>query len=223
MRPHASAGEERVGEGSPYAIYFVAMASPGVSHVNPMSASQEKPGDEDPGGGETVTSGEPFPPKSDGVPSFCGLLSLAFLADPTAGHMTPTHRFLFIQGVLYMLTGLLFLVVPTAVAWCLRVCRDEVAFKSCVQMSEPEVHMWRFAGFAVLVIGYFYTAGARSNTMHFIAATTFNRLITVPVGMAFILAVGGRRELCLVFGILDPMLAIATIVSLKASDKERER
>jgi hypothetical protein len=176
--------------------------------------------DEEQGGGTVAPDGETQP--EDGVPGLCELLALAchgnearLLGMRPASHFMFTHRFLFFQGALYMFIGLFLVVAPTAIAWCLRVCRDDVKFNSCKQMEEPEAHMWRFAGFAVFVIGYFYAAGARSSTVHFVAATTLNRFLIVPAAMLFILLVGGRKEICLVFGILDPMLAIATVASME--------
>lgn len=51
-------------------------------------------------------------------------------------------------------------------------------------MCDQERAMLQFAAFFVGLVGYMYIQLARGNSLHFIAASTFNRLILVPVRVA---------------------------------------
>eukprot|EP01052_Picozoa_sp_SAG31_P000320 SAG31_NODE_10_length_40133_cov_27.863041_6_plen_130_part_00 len=59
--------------------------------------------------------------------------------------MSPTHRFLFLQGIFYSVVGTLFALTPSMSAMLL------LTF-----LNDAEASMLRLTGVAVIVIGYFY-------------------------------------------------------------------
>jgi hypothetical protein len=59
------------------------------------------------------------------------------------------------------------------------VLSDDGEGASC--MCDQERSMLQFAAFFVFLVGYLYIQMARGNSLHFIAAATFNRTVLVPV------------------------------------------
>lgn len=131
--------------------------------------------------------------------------------------LSPTHRFLVLQGCAYTCAGLVFMVSPwlgtilltfsqlkvdpcppetrnlTLLEEGEAVCgprwaggktaddllSDDTESANC--MCDQERTMMQFAGFFVSLVGYLYIQFARGNSLHFVAATTLNRLLFVPV------------------------------------------
>ena len=182
--------------------------------------------------GASVSSRAPGSPASrrfrfrEGAPPFASLCKQALGLEPArvrphAGTgISPTHHWLFVQGVAYAVFGLLFFALPTAaINWTVEAVGME-AFEtnnSTGQELETEVTMMRFTGFLVLLIGWFYVQGARENTLHFVAASSLNRFAIVPVFMLILALLGARWPLCLIFALLDPSLAALTLLSLWGS------
>jgi hypothetical protein len=134
--------------------------------------------------------------------------------------LSPTHRFLILQGCAYTGAGLVFMVSPwlgtilltfgqlkvdpcppetrnlTLLEEGEAVCgpkwaggktaddllSDDTESANC--MCDQERTMMQFAGFFVSLVGYLYIQFARGNSLHFVAATTLNRLLIVPVSFA---------------------------------------
>eukprot|EP00931_Biecheleriopsis_adriatica_P047964 TRINITY_DN27694_c0_g1_i1.p1 TRINITY_DN27694_c0_g1~~TRINITY_DN27694_c0_g1_i1.p1 ORF type:complete len:195 (-),score=28.44 TRINITY_DN27694_c0_g1_i1:209-739(-) len=121
--------------------------------------------------------------------------------------LSATHRFLFLQGLLYIFIGMCFLLVPKLFCMLLLTFIDDAESK-----------MLMVCGVTVVVIGYFYMQCARSNTEHTVMDTTFDRLTLVPALMVFCMLCGCRSRICLAFIILDPVLA--TLTALKWSQEK---
>lgn len=139
-----------------------------------------------------------------GARSFAQLVSMA-LGAPSSEPLTPTHRFLVVQGASYAALGLLFLLLPQLTASLMLI--------DVSTMPPEEVAMLRLCGFTVFLIGYFYIAGARSNSLHFVAVTCLDRAVMVPPAMLLCWYAGCRMQLCVAFGLLDPLLTALTVLS----------
>mmetsp|Transcript_11496 Transcript_11496/g.20338 ORF Transcript_11496/g.20338 Transcript_11496/m.20338 type:complete len:178 (+) Transcript_11496:82-615(+) len=113
--------------------------------------------------------------------------------------LSATHRFLFLQGLLYVFIGMLMMLVPKLF------CMLLLTF-----IEDAEAKMLMLSGVAVVVIGYFYMQCARSNSEHAVMDTTFDRLTVVPVFFVFCMVCGCRFRICLAFILLDPFLATLT-------------
>jgi hypothetical protein len=117
----------------------------------------------------------------------------------------PTNKFLIQQGIFYTFFGIVALFHPSFITKALFV-------------PEPLTHrdesLLRPLGIAIIIIGYFYIQGARESSYHFIASTIFDRLTIMPICLIVTYFYGTPMQLCLAFGILDPLLAILTYRSL---------
>ena len=136
--------------------------------------------------------------------TFAQLISMA-LAAPSPEPLSPTHRFLVFQGASYAALGLLFLLLPQLAATLMLI--------DSASMPAEEVAMLRLCGFTVFLIGYFYITGARTNSMQFVAVTCFDRGAMVPPAMLLCWLLGCRGQICLAFGVLDPLLTALTVLS----------
>ena len=176
---------------------------------------------------------------SSDAPSFLWLMRTAIHINLVPENISPTHRFLVLQGTAYAGAGLLFVFLPKAGAFLLTmgqlatddcpeddssasgpaVCspgwREEDAAVDC--MCEKERVMLQLAGFAVFMVGYFFIQMSRGNSLHFVAASTFNRVVLVPLTMGILFLLGARGSLCLLFAVMDPFLTLLTVLSLNGS------
>ena len=175
---------------------------------------------------------------SSDAPSFLWLMRTAIHINLVPENISPTHRFLVLQGTAYAGAGLLFVFLPKAGAFLLTmgqlatddcqedssaggpaVCapgwREEDAAVDC--MCEKERVMLQLAGFAVFMVGYFFIQMSRGNSLHFVAASTFNRVVLVPLTMGILFRLGARGSLCLLFAVMDPFLTLLTVLSLNGS------
>jgi len=204
--------------------------------ANPAAATSPKAaaGDD----GATASDDAADAHLSSDAPSFLWLMRTAIHVNLVPENISPTHRFLVLQGTAYAGAGLLFVFLPKAGAFLLTmgqlatddcqedssaggpaVCspgwREEDAAVDC--MCEKERVMLQLAGFAVFMVGYFFIQMSRGNSLHFVAASTFNRVVLVPLTMGILFLLGARGSLCLLFAVMDPFLTLLTVLSLNGS------
>ena len=153
---------------------------------------------------------------SSEVPGVLDLFKMAYYPK-VLEDISPTHKFLTLQGWAYCLAGAIFMVSPWAASMLLtfgqlatdscpaetrnitllepgeEVCgpkwggsivsddllEDKTEGASC--MCPNEKYALQLAACLVSMVGYYYVQMARGNSLHFIATTTFNRLVLVPV------------------------------------------
>ena len=148
--------------------------------------------------------------------AFVPLMRMALGLHETPLRITPTHRFLFLQGILYAIAGLLFMVLPKQSVYLVTLgALSTDSFEIDGSGHPTELRMLQFTGYLVLLVGYFYMQGARENTLHFVAASTLNRAVLVPLVMLLLAFFGARLPLCILFALLDPGLTVLTLISLK--------
>jgi hypothetical protein len=70
----------------------------------------------------------------------------------------------------------------------------------------------RVVGLTLLIIGWLYLAGGRTDVREFFAATVVDRLVFVPVVLVPLAIAGVLPHLLLTLAILDPAFAIGTWV-----------
>ena len=138
--------------------------------------------------------------------SFLGVLNEAIYGETLPkSTRSPTHHFLLQQGIIYSVMGLVGMTSP-------------MVYNKALFFPEPftdeETAIYRACGLLILTIGYFYIQGARSNSYHFAASSVFDRVTFVPLGLIALYFLGCPLQLCLAFGILDPILAVLTYRSL---------
>jgi hypothetical protein len=75
--------------------------------------------------------------------------------------------------------------------------------------------MMQMTGAAVVFVGHLFIQGARGNTLHFVAAVTFNRLVINPPALLLLYLLGVHWQICLFEGLLDPALTLLTLASLQ--------
>lgn len=141
------------------------------------------------------------------VPSLLSTLQLAvthgccFSTESFQRYASSTHKFILVQGILYAVVGLLCLFIPALVADVLLIPSPEAL----------DLAWFRILGVALSVIGYFYVQGARQvDIKPWVVASTFDRLTFVPVFIGYCLFCGSCPQLCIAFGVLDPLLAVLT-------------
>jgi len=129
--------------------------------------------------------------------SLMGMLRFAVDGPPEIKKLTPTHNFLFLQGVLYFVLGMQTWLVP-----------ETAHYTFLMPPLEPaEAQIARLGGMGV---GYFYMQMARTNSPFVVAASIFNRLLLVPPMFAVAGMLGARWQVCLAIALLDTALALLT-------------
>lgn len=89
-------------------------------------------------------------------------------------------------------------------------------------ISSAEAGMIRIAAILLAGVGWFYIHGGLSERLHFLAATCLNRAVFVPFMTAMLAILGARVSLCVLFGVLDPLLTMLTyLVLLGCMDASR--
>jgi hypothetical protein len=120
----------------------------------------------------------------------------ALLATPPQP-MTPLARYTFWNGVGYMAVGFFVYLMPGA---------TEMAGGPA--LAGGEVGMTRIAGLCVMIIGWFYCMGARTNADSFGLATVADR-IAVPFLLAPLVLFWDVELMTIAaFAIVDPTLAL---------------
>jgi hypothetical protein len=120
--------------------------------------------------------------------------------------ISPTHRFLVLQGILYCAAGCTFMASPWLASVLFtfgqlpsEVCQAEVAALECSPgrtagtlsggslldrkdcLCDQERALLQFASFSAVVVGYLYIQLAQGNTLHFVGTAIFNRMVFVMV------------------------------------------
>ena len=156
------------------------------------------------------------PPDASQDTSLAALVRMALGLHETPLPISPTHKFLFLQGVMYSGSGLLFMILPRQGCFLLTLGALSVdSFEVDASGHPTEMRMLQFTGFLVFLIGYLYMQGARENTLHFVAASALNRTVFVPLLMVLLAILGARLPLCILFALLDPGLTLLTWLSLR--------
>mmetsp|Transcript_2025 Transcript_2025/g.4682 ORF Transcript_2025/g.4682 Transcript_2025/m.4682 type:complete len:186 (-) Transcript_2025:25-582(-) len=149
--------------------------------------------------------------------SLMGMLRFAVDGPPEIKKLTPTHNFLFLQGVLYFflgmqkstsaLEGVLYFVLGMQ-TWLVP---ETAHYTFLMPPLEPaEAQIARLGGMGMMVVGYFYMQMARTNSPFVVAASIFNRLLLVPPMFAVAGMLGARWQVCLAIALLDTALALLT-------------
>ena len=130
-------------------------------------------------------------------------------ARPADEILSATHQGLVYQGILYCAMGFLGLLAPSVF--------PVILFMEPFDVSEmPFV---RLAGVALLIIGYFYIQIARTNLGFFVSVSILDRII-LPVVFIYLWSCGLRRNICILFAIMDPTLALMTLKSWSKKAKK---
>lgn len=120
-------------------------------------------------------------------------------------HLSRVCRFTIANGVLYLLLGTLFLTWPYAV--------QQLFFDP--EFSGHESGLIRVIGMTVMIIGWFYLVGGRSNANSFVAATIVDRILLVPLVLIPLAISGVFPHLLFAFAVLDPTLGIIAWILLE--------
>ena len=82
------------------------------------------------------------------------------------------------------------------------------------RLSAAEAAMTRLAASFLVGVGWFYIHGGLSERLHFLASTCLNRAVFVPFLTTLLAILGARMHLCVLFGVLDPLLTMLTYLVL---------
>jgi hypothetical protein len=111
-------------------------------------------------------------------------------------------KYTVLNGIIYFGSGVLLIVWPGA---------TQTIFRDAVFVGH-EGALIRVIGLTLVVIGWLYLAGGRTDSQEFSAATVVDRLVFVPVVLVPLAVVGVFPHLLLTLAILDPLLAVGTWV-----------
>lgn len=112
-------------------------------------------------------------------------------------NLSSASKFVSISGVFFMACGLSMLAWPGI---------DQMLFRDAPFAGNEEV-LFRVIGFMLLVIGWLYFFGGRSNSRQFVAATVIYKIILTPLVLVPTALAGVVPHIALTFAILDPILA----------------
>jgi hypothetical protein len=129
------------------------------------------------------------------------------LAKPAT--LSRAAKYTVMNGVLYLCAGALLVAWPGATQ---KILMDR-AFVG------DEAGLIRVMGLTVVVIGWLYLFGGRSDARQIVAASVVDRLVFVPVVLGPLAVAGVFPHLLGTFAILDPALAIgAWVIALARRD-----
>lgn len=139
------------------------------------------------------------------APRVCELVKMVWMPKVLES-ISPTHRFLVLQGILYCAAGCTFMGSPWLASLLFtfgqlpsEVCQAEISARVCTPghiggtlssgllrdtkdcLCDQERKLLQFASFSAVVVGYLYIQLARGNTLHFVGASIFNRMVLVTV------------------------------------------
>jgi uncharacterized membrane protein HdeD (DUF308 family) len=123
--------------------------------------------------------------------------------------LTKTSKFLLLQGVIYLITGLNCLLAPDL-------------FASIYMFEISDAAPWRMLGMEVCVVAYFYIMSARTNSRYFATTTVLDRIILGPIFAFQAMYLGAPPVLSYTFAFLEPMFAILTSMSIAADDNAKK-
>ena len=104
-------------------------------------------------------------------------------------------RFTAAQGLFYMGLGLVLMLSPSSVLTLL------------TGLTDDGLAVFRFCGFTVVVVGWFYFIGGRTGAASFALATVADRVIVPFACAGFVLSGQLSIQLVAPLAILDPILA----------------
>ena len=141
------------------------------------------------------------------APRVCELVRMVW-TPKVLESISPTHRFLVLQGILYCAAGCTFMASPWLASLLFtfgqlpsKVCQAEVSALECAPghtggtlsgdslrgkkdcVCDQERALLQFASFSAVVVGYLYIQLAQGNTLHFVGTAIFNRMVFVTVRM----------------------------------------
>ena len=114
--------------------------------------------------------------------------------------LSTLSKYTVLNGITYLGSGVLFIVWPGA---------TQTLFGDADFVGN-EGALIRVIGLTLVVIGWLYLAGGRTDSREFSAATIVDRLVFVPIVLVPLVAAGVFPHLFLTLAILDPLLAIGT-------------
>jgi len=123
------------------------------------------------------------------------------LLKPTP-NLSTVSKYTVLNGIVYLGAGVLLIVWPGA---------TQTIFRDAAFVGH-EGALIRVIGLTLVVIGWLYLAGGRTDAQEFSAATVVDRLVFVPVVLVPLVVVGVFPHLLMTLAILDPLLAVGTWV-----------
>jgi hypothetical protein len=118
--------------------------------------------------------------------------------------LSTASKYTEMNGVLYLGTGVLFIVWPGVV--------------QTIFMDAPfvgnEGALFRIVGLLLVVVGWLYLFGGRSGARQAVAASVIDRLLFVPVVLLPLAMAGVFPHLLVALAILEPTLAIGAWILL---------
>jgi hypothetical protein len=118
--------------------------------------------------------------------------------------LSTASKYTVMNGVLYLGTGVLFIVWPGVV--------------QTIFMDAPfvgnEGALFRIVGLLLVVVGWLYLFGGRSGARQAVAASVIDRLLFVPVVLLPLAMAGVFPHLLVALAILEPTLAIGAWILL---------
>jgi hypothetical protein len=112
--------------------------------------------------------------------------------------LTAASKYTVLNGIGYLVVGVILIFWPGVIQTVFR----EPAFVG------NEQALMRVIGLTIVVIGWLYFFGGRSETRQFIAASVVDRLVFVPAVLIPLAIAGVFPRLFLTFAVLDAVLAI---------------
>jgi hypothetical protein len=109
-----------------------------------------------------------------------------------------------LNGLMYLGAGTLLVVWPAAV---------QTLFIESAFVGREE-GLIRTIGLTLVVIGWLYLFGGRSNARQIVAASIVDRIVFVPVVLVPLALTGVFPHLLLTFAVLDPILAVGAWILL---------
>ena len=126
-------------------------------------------------------------------------------------NLPTTSKYIAMNGLIYLMTGVLFIVWPGSI---------QTLFRDADFVGH-EQGLMRVIGLTVTIVGWLYLFGGRSGARQAVAASVVDRLIFVPVVLIPLALAGVFPHMLLTLAILDPLLAIGAWVLLSRKSREQ--
>ena len=123
--------------------------------------------------------------------------------------LTAGSKYTAMNGVIYLGAGVLLIVWPGA---------TQTLFMDRAFVGD-EQGLVRVVGLTVVVIGWLYLFGGRSNARQIVAASVVDRIIFVPAVLVPLAIAGVFPHLLIAFAILDPALAVGAWLILRRKER----
>ena len=112
--------------------------------------------------------------------------------------LTVVSRYTALNGFLYLGAGVLLIVWPGA---------TQTLFMDAAFVGHEE-GLIRMIGLTIVIIGWLYLFGGRSNSRQIVVSSIVDRLLFVPIVLVPLAIAGVFPHFLLTFAVLDPILAI---------------